>query len=246
MLYDKDIREPLFEFLEETYGKIRILEEKTMGKSRADIVMVTPDGLYGIEIKSDADTYARLAGQIKDYDKYFDYNIAVVGSSHGLHICEHVPDYWGIVTVELEKGKPDFYFLRKPRANPKMKWNQKLSILWRPELAQIQEWNGMPKYKDKSKSFVCSKIAEQIPEKITEELLKKQVSDQLFERDYTQVLRLLADYRKSELKKQLERESDPAKQLELTMKQAKIRDTFGKKRKKKTGGGRYAFSNHSK
>lgn len=28
-LHDRDIREPLFEFLEETYGRIRILEEKT-------------------------------------------------------------------------------------------------------------------------------------------------------------------------------------------------------------------------
>ena len=31
MLLDKDIREPLFEFLEERYGKVRILEEKTVG-----------------------------------------------------------------------------------------------------------------------------------------------------------------------------------------------------------------------
>lgn len=50
-ILDKDIREPLFEFLEETYGKIRIIEEKTMGRSRADIVMVTTDSLWGIEIK---------------------------------------------------------------------------------------------------------------------------------------------------------------------------------------------------
>ena len=33
MLHDKDIREPLFDFLDETYGKIRIIEEKTMGKN---------------------------------------------------------------------------------------------------------------------------------------------------------------------------------------------------------------------
>ncbi len=59
-LLDKDIREPLFDFLEETYGKIRILEEKTTGRARADVVMITEDKLYGIEIKSDADTYARL------------------------------------------------------------------------------------------------------------------------------------------------------------------------------------------
>ena len=46
MLYDKDIREPLFDYLEEYYGKIRILEEKRTGRSRADIVMVLY--LYGI------------------------------------------------------------------------------------------------------------------------------------------------------------------------------------------------------
>ena len=39
MLYDKDIRDPLFDFLEERYHKIRIIEEKQMGRSRADIVM---------------------------------------------------------------------------------------------------------------------------------------------------------------------------------------------------------------
>lgn len=72
VLKDKDIRKPLFDFLEEHYGKIRILEEKTMGRSRADIVMVMPEKLVGIEIKSDADTYTRLTRQVRDYDKYFD------------------------------------------------------------------------------------------------------------------------------------------------------------------------------
>ena len=53
MLKDKDIREPLFDFLEEQYRKTRIIEEKTMGKSRADVVMVLEEELVGIEIKSD-------------------------------------------------------------------------------------------------------------------------------------------------------------------------------------------------
>ena len=91
MLYDKDIREPLFDFLEERYGKVRIIEEKQMGRSRADVIMVRPGNLTGIEIKSDADSYGRLARQVKDYDRYFDYNYVVVGSSHGRHIEEHVP-----------------------------------------------------------------------------------------------------------------------------------------------------------
>ena len=163
MLHDKDIREPLFDFLEETYGKIRIIEEKTMGRSRADVVMVTPDALYGIEIKSDADTYVRLSGQVKDYDKYYDYNYVVAGTSHALHIRDHVPVYWGVITVEMVDDRLDFYILRQPQMNPKVTWKKKMEILWRPELAMIQEWNQMPKYKEKSKSFVVGKIAERVP-----------------------------------------------------------------------------------
>ena len=41
ILHDSDIREPLFDFLEESLGKIRILEEKQTGRARADVVMVT-------------------------------------------------------------------------------------------------------------------------------------------------------------------------------------------------------------
>ena len=154
MLKDKDIREPLFDFLEETYGKIRILEEKTMGRSRADAVMVTENALYGIEIKSDADTYARLQRQVKDYDLYYDFNYAVVGTSHALHVGEHLPDWWGIITAELEEGRVDFYILRKPLPNPGVNRSRQLSLLWRTELLQIQEQNRLPLYREKSKLFV--------------------------------------------------------------------------------------------
>jgi len=220
---DRDIREPLFMFLEETYGKIRILEEKNIGRSRADIMMVTEEALYGIEIKSDADSYTRLADQVKDYDRFFDRNIVAVGSTHGEHIIEHVPPYWGIITIEIVDGNFDFYFLRKPSENPGMKWKKKLGLLWRPELAQIQEWNDMPKYKALGKDKVCAKILERVPSKISEEMLKRQVSAVLFERDYSNVAALLKEYRKGEIEKQLEREEDPEKIKELLEKQAKAK-----------------------
>ena len=180
MLYDKDIREPLFEFLEETYGKVRLLEEQVMGQSRADIVMVVPDALYGIEIKSDADSYVRLERQIQDYDRYYDYNYVVVGTKHGAHIAEHVPEHWGIITVEQTETGIDFYRMREPKLNPDMQWTNKIEILWRPELAHIQELNEMPAYKAKSKRFVADKIVEMVPK----ERLALQLSEELFERDY--------------------------------------------------------------
>ena len=126
MLYDKDIREPLFEFLEERYGKTRFLEEQVMGQSRADVVMVLPEALCGIEIKSYADTYARLERQVYDYNLYYDYNIVVVGTSHAAHIEEHVPEWWGIITVESEEDRTDFYLMREAKENPKMEWNHKI------------------------------------------------------------------------------------------------------------------------
>lgn len=190
MLYDKDIREPLFDFLEEKYGKIRIIEEKQMGRSRADVVMVMPEAVCGIEIKSDADTYARLERQVKDYDRYFDYNYIVAGTSHAMHVEEHVPDWWGIITVELENGRVDFYVLREAKENPKVDWKKKLNILWRPELSHIQELNQLPKYRQKSKDFVIDKILLNVPQKD----LCRQVSEELFERDYNEIETLIRAY----------------------------------------------------
>ncbi len=181
--HDSSIREPLFDFLEETFGKVRILEEKRTGRARADVVMVTPDAIYGIEIKSDHDSYARLAGQVKNYDLYYDYNMIAVGSSHGLHIEEHVPEWWGIITIEETGGALDFYVLRRPKLNPKVKPERKLSILWRPELARILEKNRLPAYREKSKLFVQRKLLEKVPET----LLWEQVCEELFERDYNTV-----------------------------------------------------------
>lgn len=196
MLYDKDIREPLFDFLEERFEKIRIIEEKQMGRSRADVVAVLPDGLCGIEIKSDADTYARLARQVKDYDKYFDKNYIVAGTSHALHVKEHVPAYWGIITVEQAEGGTDFYVMREAEPNPKVNWERKLSLLWRPELAHLQEINGLPRYREKSKRFVIDKLLLKVPK----EKLSLQISEELFERDYTTIAEEIGQYRKGKRK----------------------------------------------
>ena len=69
-MLDADIREPLFEYLELRYGKVRILEEKNIGKSRADVLAITDSVLIGLEIKSDGDSYTRLKSQIRNYNKY--------------------------------------------------------------------------------------------------------------------------------------------------------------------------------
>lgn len=189
--HDSDIREALFEYLDEIYPMNRIIEELTIDRARADVVMVRPDSIYGIEIKSDNDTYTRLANQVKVYNRFFDYNIVAVGSTHAAHISEHVPEWWGIITIEEIAGTLDFYYLRKPHPNPKVKANKKLSLLWRPELARIQERNKLPKYKDKSKDFVRKKLIEKLPE----EVLWSCYYEELMDRDYTTIRQEIEEYR---------------------------------------------------
>lgn len=113
-----------------------------------------------------------------------------------------MPQYWGVITVELADGVFDFYVLRQSQQNPNFTWNKKLEILWRPELALLQELYQMPKYKEKSKSFVVSKMVERLESGKIEELsLKIQVSNILFERDYNTIEENLARYRKGEIAK---------------------------------------------
>ena len=234
MIYDKDIREPLFDFLDETFGKNRILEEKIIGNSRADVVMVTPEAIFGIEIKSDADTYARLKSQVKDYDKYYDMNFVVVGTSHAAHIEEHVPAYWGIITVEEVDNNLDFYILRRPEPNPKVTWKRKLEMLWRPEIAVLQDEFKMPKYREKSKKFVLTKVLERLENgKIDPKEFTLKMNELLIQRDYNSISETLKEYKLEKRKRIEEMENDPVKRLELERKREIARQNFGTHRRRR-------------
>lgn len=179
-MIDKEMREPLFDYLEEFYGKIRIFEEKNAGGSRADVIGVVDSNLLGFEIKSDSDSYTRLKTQTRDYDVFCDINFLVIGKTHIKHAEEHIPPYWGILCVYEEKDQVKVEMIQIPGRNPKVSIKKQIEFLWRPELYQIQKWNDLPEYKQKSKQFVRDKIVEKIPE----DILKRQMTDLLFERDY--------------------------------------------------------------
>lgn len=128
---------------------------------------------------------------------YYDRNIVVAGSSHAVHITEHVPKHWGIVTVESDKdGRADFYILREPLDNPKVKDDRKISILWRIELNNLLKLNGLPRYPRKSKFFVQQVLLE----RVDHDSLWKQACNELFERDYNTIEETIEEYRKNKRK----------------------------------------------
>ncbi len=181
ILYDIDIREPLFDYLEERFGKTRMFEEKNIGRSRADVLMLTESQMIGLEIKSDADTYERLKKQVRNYDKYCDINYVVIGKSHEMHVEKHIPAYWGILTAYYDGHQIVIEEQREAETNPKRNQDRQLSLLWKSELSHILERNKLPKYKQKSKKFVREKLLN----KLEWEPLKQQACEELFERDYS-------------------------------------------------------------
>lgn len=184
-MYDIDIREPLFDFLDEKYGKNRIFEEKTMGRSRADVIMIVEHEIIGLEIKSDADSYVRLKRQAGDYNKFCDKNYIVIGKSHLRHVSEHIAGSWGIICVQEQRMNGNTVIeiaeVRPAEPNPKCRLENQIKWMWRPELARMQEKNRLPKYKAKSKRFVQNVLLE----RVEPGLLKRQMIEELFERDYT-------------------------------------------------------------
>ncbi len=179
-LKDADIRPLLFDFLDERYGKVRTYEELYIGDCRADVYAVLPDRTVGFEIKSDADTYARLAKQTVFYDRYCDYCYAVVGGTH-TKIAEHIPAYWGIISVTETDGTYSLSELRAPEKSPKSETKYKLDLMWKRELFSLLAQNSRPKYADRSRKFICEHLLQKVPE----ETLCLQIYDLLFERDYT-------------------------------------------------------------
>ena len=91
----------------------------------------------------------------------------------------------------------------------------------------------MPKYKEKSKDFVVGKVLERVPDKISEEDLNRKISELLFERDYTTIQDELKEYRKGELSKAIEKETDPQKKLKLMAEKASKAANFQKKRRRR-------------
>ena len=120
--------------------------------------------------------------------------ICAVGVSHAAHIEEHLPPYWGIITAEeLEDGSLDFYVAREAAPNPQLEEERKISLLWRRELNHLLLRNGLPAYAGKSKKSV----GEILLERVHPDELAWQMTDELFERDYTTIEQEINAYREA-------------------------------------------------
>ena len=173
---DKTIRNILIEYLQTTNNEIRIYQEKSIGSSICDVMAVT-DKLIGFEIKSDLDNYSRLAEQIKAYDSFFDKNYIVVSDKHSSSASDKVPSHWGIIVIR----ESEIIISRNAKSNKKVSRRKQLTVLWKLELKNLLIKNNMPLFPHKEKGYISDRIAENVDE----DILGKQIAEELINRDYS-------------------------------------------------------------
>ena len=180
---DYEIRETLCKCIEYIHHeKFRIIDELVIGEARADIVVVT-DSLTGYEIKGDGDSYSRLPGQVEEYDRYFQRNYLVVGVAHKTTASNHVPSYWGILCVLRSEKGVEMETIREAGQSPKYNQKKQLSLLWRKELENILKVNNLSECYGKTKAYIRKYILERVPK----DVLRRQICEEFFERDWTLV-----------------------------------------------------------
>lgn len=132
-MYDAEIRD----FLKKEFTACLFVDEVVVGKARVDLLDISEE-LHGYEIKSDHDSYERLANQRKQYNRYLSRITAVVGYSKIHEIKLHIPDFWGIITVyKSPTGKPVYEVIRESYPNPYFDKLYAVSVLWRRELLEL-------------------------------------------------------------------------------------------------------------
>lgn len=131
-----------------------------LGSSIIDIAVINGT-MVGYEIKSDHDTLNRLAGQILEYNKVFDFLNIVTSKKYAPIIKQHVPKWWGIIEVEEIENVVKIHQRRKPKLNKEISGYSLLQLLWKEELSEIIDKYGLDrKLKNKPKKIVWAYVSE--------------------------------------------------------------------------------------
>lgn len=109
------------------------------GAVRADIAVLNGK-LVGYEIKTDKDNLNRLPSQVNAYSEIFDLAYVITGRKHLNKVLEHLPEWWGVYTIELDETETfGFTCLRPAEINNSRNAYSIAQLLWKAEVAELLE-----------------------------------------------------------------------------------------------------------
>lgn len=142
MLRDADIRKPLLESLRDR-GVWHREETGLTGSSAVVDVLSIDDVVHGYEIKSEADSLARLSKQAGTYGRTLERVTLVLATRHLDAALKIVPEWWGVLTASIEDEGVVLDPFRSPRDNPELTPLQVAAMFWRSELYAILKARGI-------------------------------------------------------------------------------------------------------
>lgn len=132
----------------------RVFEEMILDQGRARIdIVVAAKCLRGIELKSEADSLARLIRQQEIYSRYFEKMTLIADVRHCEAAEAIVPSWWGIIRAKrTSSGEVSLRRVRPDGKNPTISHYHLVTLLWEPEIIQLMEthlgsargWRGKP------------------------------------------------------------------------------------------------------
>lgn len=170
-MYDADIRKLLMEHLKEMFAgtDAYIVNEFDIcyGDSRIDVAVISQQGIYGYEIKSDHDSLERLPRQISFYSKVCDQMTLVHSDKFTEKINQMgILNYkWNELIPRQTDGKMELVGDRTPapwkRNIDELCPYQIAALTWKDEALDILSKHGITNgYKNKSRHEIWTKIIE--------------------------------------------------------------------------------------
>ena len=146
-MHDADIRLALHSLLLRTYGDdadVLIRHELGLcaGKRLIDVAVIGSE-LVGYEIKSDADTLIRLAGQAQVYNRVLDRVILVTTQRHLAAAIAMLPRWWGIMVAGNADGTVHLADVRPSALNSQVNALSLAQLLWREEALEELRLRGL-------------------------------------------------------------------------------------------------------
>lgn len=127
-------------------SRATIMSELVVGaqSNRADIVLAN-DRLSCFEIKTHADTLARLPKQLDTFTRCFDETTVVVASKHLSAVCDLVPDFVGVMELVGASKSPQIIVHRQASASSYLSVESLLQLLPADRLRLVLGGRGLPK-----------------------------------------------------------------------------------------------------
>ncbi len=146
------------------------------GSCRVDVAVVN-GLLHGYEIKSDADTLARLPSQVVSYSAVLDKATLVVGVSHLERAMPLIPEWWGIRVVTTgARGAVLIEPMRPARMNDGIEASALALLLWRDELVAALASLDIQKSKLRApRAQLAQTLADVLPLKHLRPMVREQV-----------------------------------------------------------------------